>query len=199
MNDSNWITTEQAAQLLGKTDRQVRRYCRDEMLVSERDGKRLLIEYASVQEFLNNGQVLTDDEEDEMDDIVEQTQDTRTEASSHEVPQQGIYELAEQFRASVASVNNVADMLCQKLLTEHRKNQDIQTTIAKLVGEMQVPVMGGRASVAVSDSEDLPVAEKNHSRKWLTIFGIVVLWVVLMGLVFVVASSLPFKVQLISG
>lgn len=47
--DEQWLTTEEAGRRLGKTDRQVRRDCHNNILNCRRDGKQLLVDAESIE------------------------------------------------------------------------------------------------------------------------------------------------------
>ncbi len=49
---ARYLTTETTSVLLGKTDRQVRRYCEKGFFVYKKEGKQLLVDADSVKAFL---------------------------------------------------------------------------------------------------------------------------------------------------
>lgn len=49
MAEEKWVKTEEAAARLGKTDRQIRRYCREQLLVCKKEGRQILVEAGSVE------------------------------------------------------------------------------------------------------------------------------------------------------
>ena len=60
-----WLDTIEAGKMMGKTDRQVRRYARDGLLESVKDGKKLMVSLDSVKAFLEkNPQSDTDEGEE---------------------------------------------------------------------------------------------------------------------------------------
>ena len=48
-SEQEWLSTKEAGSRLGKTDRQVRRDCREGLLIGKKEGRKLLVEAASVE------------------------------------------------------------------------------------------------------------------------------------------------------
>ena len=73
MESTKMISVNEASQILQVSERQVRRYCNDEKLMSEKDGKAFSIDLGSVRELLRSNEPLEEEpEQDEDSDIFEE-------------------------------------------------------------------------------------------------------------------------------
>lgn len=77
MDEQRWLTTVEAAERLGKTDRQVRRDCHNEILNCKRDGKQLLVDVDSVEALLQKQ--MSEPEECPQEDVREAPEDEEVE------------------------------------------------------------------------------------------------------------------------
>ena len=90
-------------------------------------------------------------------------------------------------------------MLCQKLVSEHRKNQDIHKTIARLMQELQLPLQRPAAAAPVEPQRAEPAPGKSRNLGWLYFTIITVLLILIGVLISVIVVSLPFHLRVVSG
>ncbi len=85
MNPNKTISVTEASQILRVSDRQVRRYCNDDKFQSVKDGKAFVINFDSVMELLNSGQVTEETDIDDSSEKINYQEDTDMDTQSMSV------------------------------------------------------------------------------------------------------------------
>ena len=171
MSEDQWISTREAAALLGKTDRHVRRYCDSETLHCKRDGKSLLVDRQSVEEFINEEEERPHTPvhskirliEEEVDEDIEDDADTSNGHADIEIDdvreedmlflqnladlQQAVEGRLKEEQLFVSLVRTTLSQLETRYQFERERNGQIQSQLSGLFSELQTPFAPSKPSL----------------------------------------------------
>ena len=149
--EKKWINTADASQLLGKTDRQVRRYCQDGQLICKREGKQLLVDADSVETFLQQDleecpeekQGVRNSQSDvrEMSDTpVDTDMDELNAIEMSDEEDADFQKSLKEMQRSLDNVKHTLGILGGRYGAERVRNRRVQDTLKTLLAELGVPV-----------------------------------------------------------
>lgn len=156
MSHQKMITVGDASELLGVSERQVRRYCTEGKLDSIRDGKAYSIEYASVVALLKQNEGLEQVEGGDTDSVsdtaggleqIVQTSD-RIASDTSDTLESAVIEgdipadiLIETFPTDIliAVFKETADTLIKRIEMEHQRNKELEIGLISLAKGTKKP------------------------------------------------------------
>jgi excisionase family DNA binding protein len=171
--EKEMLTTLEAAKMLGRTDRQVRRYCQEGELDSIRNGKQILISPDSLEHLqgkLHPDQVEPAPEQEPVPEPVHEPlkkQEVRSIQTVRNRLSAGIQQLWTGFFTRRKRDHIIAD-LEYRLKVENERNEKIQDELLALVQQLRShPVEYERQAF-------VPMAQSRRLWKWVIWIGIVV-------------------------